>query len=214
MIWWEFDDLIFMMIWWLDISKGIWVDLIWFYELCFYDRRFTICKRKCRIFSKNPSIRIKFDVVILYRSSCIRFQTSLGIGMSCGFLRGVSGNRDPFKDTRRLSCVRPSGRGVTQVVMVLWYEIVREKCWELMHQNRLDLLILSWWKQKLQFVLEFAHEMGMRNIILEGDVLTVIKKLQAGESDLSPIGILTSEAKLRASLFNSCSFNHVRRTNN
>ena len=61
--------------------------------------------------------------------------------------------------------------------------------------------------------LDFAQEMGLRNIILEGDRLTVIKKLQAREAAFSPIGILISEAKLRVSLFNSCNFNHVRRTN-
>ena len=44
--------------------------------------------------------------------------------------------------------------------------------------------------------LEFAHEMGMRNIV-EGDALTVIKKLQTKESDLSPIGNIISKAKLK-----------------
>ena len=62
--------------------------------------------------------------------------------------------------------------------------------------------------------LEFAHDMRMRNIIFEGDALIVTKKLQVREPDISPIGILNSKAKLRVSLFNSCSFNHMKRTNN
>ena len=42
--------------------------------------------------------------------------------------------------------------------------------------------------------LEFAYEMGMRNIILEGDALTVLKKLQIRESNLSPIETFISDA--------------------
>ena len=34
--------------------------------------------------------------------------------MSYGFLEGVSRNRNPLKDMRRLSRVRSSGRGVTR----------------------------------------------------------------------------------------------------
>ena len=60
--------------------------------------------------------------------------------------------------------------------------------------------------------LEFAYEMGMMNIILEGDAL--IKKLQSREPDLSPIGTLISKAKLSISQFISCKFNHVIKINN
>ncbi|XWS37578.1 hypothetical protein CRYUN_Cryun19dG0056100 [Craigia yunnanensis] len=56
--------------------------------------------------------------------------------------------------------------------------------------------------------------MGMKNIILEGDALTVINKLQTREHNLFPIETLIFEAKLRASQFISNKFNHVRRTNN
>ena len=60
------------------------------------------------------------------------------------------------------------------------------------------------------YALHFAHELGMRNIILEEDVLTVTKKLQIKEHDLSPIGNLISEAKLKAFIFSSCRFKHVK----
>ena len=38
--------------------------------------------------------------------------------------------------------------------------------------------------------LEFAYEMGMKNITLKGDTFTVIKKLQSTELDLFSIGTL------------------------
>ena len=41
------------------------------------------------------------------------FQTGLDIGMPCGFLRGVLGNRDPLKGMRWLPRIRHSGRGIT-----------------------------------------------------------------------------------------------------
>ena len=59
--------------------------------------------------------------------------------------------------------------------------------------KHLDLHIRLWWKLKLWFVL---LSLRMRNIV-EGDALTVIKKLQTKESDLSSIGNIISKAKLK-----------------
>ena len=49
--------------------------------------------------------------------------------MPCGFLRGVSRNRGPLKNTRQLSCVQLLGRGMTPevVMMVLGSNVIEEK---------------------------------------------------------------------------------------
>ena len=52
--------------------------------------------------------------------------------------------------------------------------------------------------------------MGLTNIELEGDeALSIMKKLQMYESDLSPIGTLIDEARNKASAVSSCNFNNT-----
>ena len=110
MFWWDMRVL-----WFEDWISWKGFELIWYYKLCFYDRgfMFDLQTKFCRIFDRNSSVRIKFDFMAWYRSLGIRFQTSLGISMSCGLLKGVSRNWDPFKGIRRLPHVRPPGRGMT-----------------------------------------------------------------------------------------------------
>ena len=111
MFWWDMRVL-----WFEDWISWKGFELIWYYTLCFYDRgfMFDLQTEFCRIFSKNSSVRIKFDFMVLYRSLCIRFQMSLGISIPCGFLGGILINWDLFKETRRLSRVQLSSRDVTQ----------------------------------------------------------------------------------------------------
>ncbi|XVE91992.1 hypothetical protein REPUB_Repub01dG0058700 [Reevesia pubescens] len=59
--------------------------------------------------------------------------------------------------------------------------------------------------------LEFALELGFMRIILEGDSLTVIKKLQNKSVDLSLIGVLIEDAKALISIFTICLFSHARK---
>ena len=56
--------------------------------------------------------------------------------------------------------------------------------------------------------LEFANQMGLLNVEIEGDALGIIKRLNCHDTDLSPIGNLIEEAKAntKLSLFHSCSF--------
>ncbi|XVF38353.1 hypothetical protein REPUB_Repub20aG0094100 [Reevesia pubescens] len=49
----------------------------------------------------------------------------------------------------------------------------------------------------------FARELGFNKIILEGDALTIIKKMQTDNKDLSPIGVLIEEATYLCIMF-SC----------
>ena len=78
---------------------------------------FNLQMKLYRIFDRNSSVRIKFDFMVLYRSLGIRFETGLGISMTCRFLGGVSKNQDPLKGTWRLPCVRLSGRGVIEAFL-------------------------------------------------------------------------------------------------
>ena len=63
---------------------------------------FDLQTKLCQIFSRNSSVRIKFDFMVLYKSSNVRFQMGLDINMPYEFLEGVSGNYDPLKGTWRL----------------------------------------------------------------------------------------------------------------
>ena len=101
MLWWDMG-VICLILWWFDewISrKGF--ELIWYYKLCFYEKgfMFDLQMEMCWIFGKNSNVRIKFDFMVLYRSSSICFQMGLGISMPCGFSGGISRNRDPLKGT-------------------------------------------------------------------------------------------------------------------
>ena len=115
MLWWDMGVLS-LILWWFDDWIS-WKEfkLIWYYKLCFYDRKFIfdLQSKFCRIFGRNSSVIIKFDFMVLYRSSGIHFQINLGISMSCEFLGVALGNRYPLKGTRRLLHVRPPDRDVT-----------------------------------------------------------------------------------------------------
>ena len=62
--------------------------------------------------------------------------------------------------------------------------------------------------------LEFANQMGLLNVEIEGDALGIIKRLNCHDTDLSPIGNLIEEAKCKLSLLHPCSFLHTIRGNN
>ena len=118
MLWWDMGVLC-LIFWWFDewmSRKGF--ELIWYYKLCFYDRKFIfdLQSKFCRIFGRNSSVIIKFDFMVLYRSSGIHFQINLGISMSCEFLGDVSRNWNSLKSMRWLPRVRPPSLSVTWLV--------------------------------------------------------------------------------------------------
>ncbi|XWS22732.1 hypothetical protein CRYUN_Cryun29cG0061600 [Craigia yunnanensis] len=60
----------------------------------------------------------------------------------------------------------------------------------------------------------FASEMGFTNVEFEGDALAVIRKMQGGDTDFSPIGNVIEEARNRVFMFQKCCFMHVGRKGN
>ncbi|XVF08671.1 hypothetical protein REPUB_Repub07fG0022900 [Reevesia pubescens] len=58
---------------------------------------------------------------------------------------------------------------------------------------------------------EFAPDIGLQHVIIEGDSLGVIRKIASEDTDLSPIGLIVDEAWARIKQFHSCSFNHIPR---
>ncbi|MBA0849238.1 hypothetical protein Goshw_013329 [Gossypium schwendimanii] len=60
----------------------------------------------------------------------------------------------------------------------------------------------------------FIEEMGFRDIMVEGDSLTVIKKLNNQEYDRSVICNILKEIKLKAAKFRNLSFRFVPRSAN
>ncbi|XWS70121.1 hypothetical protein CRYUN_Cryun03dG0022000 [Craigia yunnanensis] len=62
--------------------------------------------------------------------------------------------------------------------------------------------------------LKFASHMGFTSIELEGDAVSIIKKLQSHEPNLSTISLLIDEARVKALTFNLCSFKHIGRNGN
>ncbi|XVF48507.1 hypothetical protein PTKIN_Ptkin03bG0196100 [Pterospermum kingtungense] len=62
--------------------------------------------------------------------------------------------------------------------------------------------------------LEFAKDCGFREIVLEGDALSIRKKLQNDDHDLSPLGHIIDEGRLLKGLFSNCSFCHCMRKGN
>ena len=62
--------------------------------------------------------------------------------------------------------------------------------------------------------LEFAQQMGLHEIEVEGDALGIIKLLQSHEDDLSIISNLIEEAKIISKYFHSCIFMHTGREMN
>ncbi|XVF63951.1 hypothetical protein PTKIN_Ptkin09bG0128000 [Pterospermum kingtungense] len=59
--------------------------------------------------------------------------------------------------------------------------------------------------------LEFVLELGLSNIILEGDALSILKGLRGTGEDLSEIGPVLETAKQKMNIFASCNLSHVRR---
>ena len=76
---------------------------------------FDLETKLCQIFNRNSNVRMKFDFMVLYRSSGIRFQMGLGISIPCRFLGGVSGNQDLLKGTWWFLRVQPPSRGIAKV---------------------------------------------------------------------------------------------------
>ncbi|KAL0437158.1 UNVERIFIED_CONTAM: hypothetical protein Sradi_0423700 [Sesamum radiatum] len=62
--------------------------------------------------------------------------------------------------------------------------------------------------------LSIAQRLHWRRIILEGDCLSLIQKLQSGREDHSASGPITSDIFQLLSLFNSASYSFVRRSGN
>ena len=62
--------------------------------------------------------------------------------------------------------------------------------------------------------LVFAREIGVDNIILEGDSSTVIKALQGEDRSLSACGLLIEDVKLLSRSFSKWLYSHIRRESN
>ncbi|OMO89542.1 hypothetical protein COLO4_19706 [Corchorus olitorius] len=62
--------------------------------------------------------------------------------------------------------------------------------------------------------IQWAREMGFRRIVMEGDALTVIKKINENTTDFSPIGAYIADLKTSRCWFETCSFVHVGRQGN
>lgn len=62
--------------------------------------------------------------------------------------------------------------------------------------------------------IKMCIDLGLRNVILEGDSLTVIKKCRSDVRDRSVISPIIQDIKVIASRFNSIQFRHVKRTKN
>ena len=60
----------------------------------------------------------------------------------------------------------------------------------------------------------FAHELGFRNVILEGDSLGLIKALKSIEGSLSPTSLLIDDVKRVAINFERLLYSHVKRNGN
>ena len=60
----------------------------------------------------------------------------------------------------------------------------------------------------------FAHELGFRNAILEGDSPGLIKALKSTESSPSPTGLLVDDVKRVAISFERLLYSHVKRNDN
>lgn len=62
--------------------------------------------------------------------------------------------------------------------------------------------------------LEFARDLGMRNVILEGDALGVIAAINGHSPDFSTIGNIIQDARDQCGEFQSCQIQHVPRQAN
>ena len=101
----------------LDISKGICGYLI--YKLCFMTWGFwSIYKRNSAEFSIDFSMLEILMFMNLYRSIGIHFSNGFRYQYALRILERCSRNRGLLKGMRRLPHVRPSGRGVTILLVV------------------------------------------------------------------------------------------------
>ncbi|OMP08765.1 hypothetical protein COLO4_06144 [Corchorus olitorius] len=62
--------------------------------------------------------------------------------------------------------------------------------------------------------MEWSRDMGFKDIVIEGDALTIIRNVNSFALNFSPIGPYIADLKLLCSLFNSCIFSHVKRDDN
>ncbi|KAI3448534.1 hypothetical protein Pfo_005199 [Paulownia fortunei] len=63
-------------------------------------------------------------------------------------------------------------------------------------------------------VVELAASMGWRTVIIEGDCLEVIQKLQVEVEDLSSIGHIIHNVRNKRKMLADCHFAYVRRFGN
>ncbi|XVE95331.1 hypothetical protein REPUB_Repub02eG0087600 [Reevesia pubescens] len=61
---------------------------------------------------------------------------------------------------------------------------------------------------------ELAHDLGLKNIIVEGDSLCIIKGINSTLPDLSPIGHVIDEVRVDIQRFLRCSVVHTARKGN
>ncbi|OMO99660.1 hypothetical protein COLO4_13164 [Corchorus olitorius] len=82
--------------------------------------------------------------------------------------------------------------------------------------GRLELVADSFQAECLAALkaITWAKDMGFNNIVLEGDALSIIRKVTASMPDFSPIGVYIAEIKVLSSSFVSCLFSHVHRDGN
>ncbi|KAL0399727.1 UNVERIFIED_CONTAM: putative mitochondrial protein [Sesamum radiatum] len=62
--------------------------------------------------------------------------------------------------------------------------------------------------------IQFALRRGWRRVVLEGDCLNLIRKLNAGQGDLSFTGPLVLDIQYFAAKFSSCQFSWIKRSGN
>ena len=65
-----------------------------------------------------------------------------------------------------------------------------------------------------RYCLKLASNLGFQNTILEGDLLGLIKALEAEDHNLSPWGLLVEDVKLVANSFVSLAISHIKRNGN
>lgn len=63
-------------------------------------------------------------------------------------------------------------------------------------------------------VVNIGRELGLTHVIIKGDSLTAIKKIQNQNRDRSKIGPFIFDIKERRTMFFQCQFQHVKRTEN
>ncbi|KAK8552337.1 hypothetical protein V6N12_040937 [Hibiscus sabdariffa] len=62
--------------------------------------------------------------------------------------------------------------------------------------------------------IDLLIDLGFDSVVIEGDSLTIIKKLQASSSDLSELSAVIFEVQAKAKTLRNCSFNFTPRASN